>query len=458
MAALDAWQANGYRGYFDMATGTGKTITSLGAVVSLVEDPEKSLKSFFLLIVVPQINLVYQWNENCEKYKIKPLICCGNSRTWLTSFQEYAAAVKGGYSKFEAAIITSSSLIKPEVLSILETVKKRTIFLADECHNLGASQTSQVLSIDFRYRLGLSATITRHHDALGTDKILNFFGTCLIRYTLPEAIENGVLCHYRYYPILVTLDDDERYEYLKLTKKIMAEASYLSADEDNQLRRDLIKRSIVVAGGRNKLGALDEAITKYEKSKFNLVYCGSVTYKDRDPSESQKQISDVLQLLNGVHKMKAFRFTAQEDPEEREKLISLFKDGTIDTLVAIRCLDEGIDIPCIRTAFILASTTNPKEYIQRRGRLLRQDYRSGKRIAEIYDFVTITRPLSQLKFLDDDAMRLEQGLAKRELQRVEEFANEADNASDSEALRSQIMEAYRLDQVSLWEDSGDNGY
>ena len=453
--AIGEWKKNGYRGYLDMATGTGKTITALGAAVSLINERPKPAKRYFLFIIVPQTALVDQWGENCEKFGIMPLLCYGNSKKWLSSFLEKTEAIKAGISPFEAVVITQDSALRKEVLDALEKVAPYTIFIGDEAHNLGATQIGQILKIDFRFRLGLSATIQRHFDDAGTQKILSFFGTCLIHLPIHDAIKGGKLCHYLYHPVLVSLSPTELDDYKKLSKRISKAKAADPDDDFGRVKDLLIKRSRIVAGASQKAEILDSLISPFENKKHILVYCGSETGINADDEQTDKQIDDVKQRLESHH-MLALTYTAKEKPEERKKRIRFFIRGEINALVAIRCLDEGVDIPCIETAFILASTTNPKQYIQRRGRLLRIDRDNKDKIAQIYDFVTISRPLDDLKFVSDEVLQSEKGLVKRELQRVEEFYAEADNAFESFKLKDQLISAYGLDEINIWEDEDDD--
>lgn len=139
------------------------------------------------------------------------------------------------------------------------------------------------------------------------------------------------------------------------------------------------------------------------------------------------------------------KFTSEEDSEEREALKTAFKNEEIQALVAIKCLDEGMNIPAIKTAFILASSTNPKEYIQRRGRVLRKF--PGKQYAEIYDFITISRPLDELNRLSKEDKELEISLANKELTRLIDFANLSDNPQHSNKIIDDIRKAYSIDII-----------
>lgn len=449
--AISELRNNNYRGYFDMATGTGKTFTALGGLTDLVNNPDIKTKSFFVLIVVPYTHLATQWADDCKKFGISPLLAFGQSRKWRNSFEEKAISVKLAQSKLECVIITTASLLHQFVLDTLRDPKvaRRTVFIADEAHNLGAGKIKTVLNIDFKYRLGLSATMDRHHDESGTDKLYEFFDKCCIHYDLGRAIAEGYLSHYRYYPVLVYLDDDELDQYVKLSKEIAKRSVYEDPDESEDLKRLLLKRALLVAGCRMKLDVLRDVIKPFKNTYYNLIYCGAVSYVDATDPTEDSQLKSVMSMLRNDLKMRIERFTALEDMTTRDTIKDHFQTKLINGIAAIKCLDEGVNIPCIQRAFILASSTNPKEYVQRRGRVLRLFNPVEKPYAEIFDFITLTRPLDELGKIDQDYARFESSLAKRELARVEEFSRLSDNSAESYKIISDIKSAYHLDDFDL---------
>lgn len=210
-----------------------------------------------------------------------------------------------------------------------------------------------------------------------------------------------------------------------------------------------MKRARLIAAASGKLAALHEAILPYKDDNYILVYCGAANltpedeYGAVDDESELRQIDAVTEMLGNELNMKVSQFTSREDMEERAILKREFAKGeNLQALIAIKCLDEGVNIPQIRTAFILASTTNPKEYIQRRGRVLR--LAEGKEYAEIYDFVTLPRPLSEVRSLPIEYTQYDRSLVMRELTRMEEFARIADNPIDSHALIWEIRDSYHI--------------
>ena len=216
----------------------------------------------------------------------------------------------------------------------------------------------------------------------------------------------------------------------------------------------------MVAGARQKLAVLREVMKPYVNDSHMLVYCGATkvdTFEndtfDSD-EEGERQIVAVSKILGNELGMKVTHFTSSESAAEREIIKRKFADtDPYQAIVAIKCLDEGVNIPSIKTAFILASTTNPKEYIQRRGRVLR--LAPKKPYAVIYDFVTLIKPLSEVDQYASDYM-CGRALAKRELSRLIEFGSIALNSRDSDKLITDIEETYDLDSAAIEEDN--DGY
>ncbi|MCD8008419.1 MAG: hypothetical protein LUF68_05725 [Clostridiales bacterium] len=337
--------------------------------------------------------------------------------------------------------------------NIVKKMKGNVVLVVDEAHNFGAKHLSSTLVDNIDYRLALSATIDRHGDPEGTSKLYGYFGDKCIEYTLKDAIDSGMLTPYYYYPVTVSLDEDELSEYLNLTEKIKKN---VHADKNGQIilseyaKMLLIKRARLVSGAVEKIAALRDLMQDYKDDNHMLVYCGATTMRDVDYNEDTPHIEDMRQIdlvasmLGNDLGMRVSKFTSKEDAAERERIKADFDAGDhLQAVVAIRCLDEGVNIPSIKTAFILASSTNPKEYVQRRGRVLR--LAKGKSFAVIYDFITLPFALNKMEHID--ALTLESGksLAKREILRMKDFASIAENPFDSDELISKIQSAYGIE-------------
>lgn len=462
--AIVSWTGENYRGIFDMATGTGKTLTGLGAVSKLSEDVCDELSVF---ILCPYQHLVEQWVEDIVKFNIKPIIGYSASpqKDWKKRLQKAIKDQKFRKDKsFFCFVTTNATFSSKFVQDIIEEIKTPILLMVDEAHNVGAKTYAKLLDDRFQYRLALSATLDRHRDEEGTAALYNFFGRKCIEYTLERAIREDKLTPYKYYPIVVYLNEDELATYEYYTQEI---SKCIIKDKNGKTKLNsygetlAIKRSRVIAAAAQKLDALRREIVPYKNKNNILVYCGAtnVINENADRSETDegdiRQITAVTRILGNEFDMSVAKFTADESMDERTQIKANFSKGErLQVVVAIKCLDEGMNIPGIRTAFILASTTNPKEYIQRRGRVLRKS--AGKNFAEIYDFVTLPRPLDDVYSLTKEATSKDLALVRNELERIKEFGRLAMNSMDSHDLIWNIEEAYHLTEATYFE--GDDFY
>ena len=440
--AIDEWEKNNYQGIFDMATGTGKTFTASGAICRIFNNK----KRLIVFICCPFTHLVDQWCEELELFNIEAIKCYGAinyEKKLLRSITKF----KQKRSDFVCVVITNASFQKENIQNLIKTNLKNTLLIVDEAHNFGANEISKTLNLEYPYRLALSATLDRHGDNEGTSKLYDFFGKKCIEYSLEKAIQERKLTPYKYYPILVNLSNDEYDIYIKLSKQIARYHSN-SGILSEGAKKLLIKRARIIAGAKEKLDALKRAILPYKDAHNMLVYCGAVKYGQYDYSnndEEKKQIDAVLELLNNDLHIYSTKFTSEEDSDTRHEIINSFKQQNIQVLVAIKCLDEGMNIPAIKTAFILASSTNPKEYIQRRGRVLRKS--TGKEYAEIYDFITLPRAIENVSTIGNQNLGIEKNLVRKELMRLIDFANLSKNPSDSNDIITMIKDAYDMDKI-----------
>lgn len=448
--AIQNWKEENFRGIFDMATGTGKTFTGLGAITELFNEKRGKLA---VVIVCPYQHLVNQWVEDIVKFNMCPII--GHSASIQKDFKKRLKNAIIDYNldirKFFCFICTNATYSTKTIQEELSKIKGDILLVVDEAHNFGAESIVKTLDDKYTYRLGLSATFERHNDEDGTRILNEFFGKKCIEFTLEEAIQEGYLTPYRYYPIVVSLDDEELEKYKDITREI---GKCITKDKNGKTKLNdrgkqlVLKRARIVSGAKEKVEKLKNVIADYKDDKHLLVYCGATTLIDEESDDlsEKRQIDIITLMLHNEFGMKVSQFTSREDNDERERLRKEFGEGkTLQTLIAIKCLDEGVNIPQIKTAFILASTTNPKEYIQRRGRVLRKD--NGKQFATIYDFVTLPRKIEDIWSLTEEELSGEKTLAKNELNRIIEFKRLAMNPMDSDIIIENIREAYQL-----WKD------
>ena len=349
---------------------------------------EKLKDNIGVIILCPYQHLVEQWVEDIKRFNVTPLICY-SKYDWKKKFKLTISDYKLGVIKNFCAIMVNASYSTDYVQDILRTAKGNLCIVVDEAHNFGAKRLQKCMLENFKYRLALSATLERHHDEEGTQSLYNYFKKVCITFTLEDAIKQGFLTPYYYHPVVVNLEPDELQEYTELTEKII---NILRKNPGDELPKSaemlLIKRARIIAGARNKLHILEELMEEYKHDNNILVYCGATkVFADREDDydeDDARQIERVVDILGNKLNMRVSMFTSKEDAQERERIKESFAEGhLLQALVAIKCLDEGVNIPGIRTAFIMASSTNPKEYVQRRGRVLRRA--KGKQFAVIYD-------------------------------------------------------------------------
>lgn len=455
--ALDAWIENKYKGFFAMATGTGKTITSLNCLLHLYREEG----SYKCLILVPTISLVDQWKKECTRFGFRNIIkISSKEKGWKDAVMRIVTNSYFNLKNISYVIIaTYASFAKSETCSRIEELSSSTLLIADEAHNMGSTLMLKAMKrVVFQRRIGLSATPHRQYDPQGNRSINDFFGIkdhYTFEYSMAEAIEKGVLCKYRYFPHVVNLNEDEMEQYLILSKQI---AKFFHDDtemfdDDPVLTALLLKRKRIIHKAVNKLVKFKDIINDLYREKGNLKYtmiyapegvCPDDSYynvvDDRDEIEDS---GDEIPLINLYTMLVAEtnkyttveQFTARET--DRDRILRDFANGVTDVLVAMKCLDEGVDVPRAENAIFCASTGNPRQFIQRRGRILR--IHENKSMAYIHDLVVVP-------YVDYDieSFNMERSLLKRELLRVSDFAKIATNSSYTENVLKEIIEYYEL--------------
>ena len=441
--AIDAWIKNSCCGIYDMATGSGKTYTALGSITKLSQMLNEEIA---VVIVAPYQHLVEQWVEDINNFNVNPIVAYSyRGQKWRQYFIDAVNAYNIGARKNFCIITTNATFASDDFQNILNKFKKNFCFIVDEAHNFGATKLSSLLPKKARYRLALSATIERHRDEEGTVCLRKYFGKTCISFSLKDAINKGFLTSYYYHPIIVYLSPEELEDYNEITKKIikMGGITKENLEKNKNLELLLIKRARIVAGCKSKVDKLLDVIKPFKDDSYILVYCGATKYDNEDISDDEdiRQIDEVSNRLYGDLGMKVRKFTSSESKEERIEIKRMFATGReLQVITAIKCLDEGVNIPAIKTAFILASSTNPKEYIQRRGRVLRKF--EGKEYAEIFDFITLPRPLSRVRFCSPDEKSYDLSLVRKEFTRMIDFADTARNKFEIDNIKSEIERAY----------------
>lgn len=432
--AINNWKTNGYNGLLSMATGTGKTLTGLLGLTTLFNS-EKKLAS---IIVCPYQHLVEQWAEDVRAFNINPVLCY-SKYDWKSQVYRKVKFINNDTIDNFTIITTNSTFTSSDMKEFISQIKCNILLIVDEAHNSSQGEMRLALDNKYKYRLGLSATPKKFRNDDATDFIYNYFGGEVYSFDLKRAIEENYLTKYYYYPHVISLTDEEQEQYNDLSTKI---AQNIKEENGKVILNDfaknlLIKRARLVAAASNKLLELRNLLGNYVNKNYILIYCGAAKTTDDDNGDEVKQINKVCRILGNEFGISNHKFTAEESPDERKEIIDMFSDGkSLQAIVAIKCLDEGVNIPAIQHAFILASSTDPKEFIQRRGRVLRK-YKD-KEFAFIHDFVTVP---SSYDYTGN--------LVETELKRVYEFNELAFNKADNEELIDELVNNYNVDYESI---------
>ena len=437
--AVQEWKINGYSGIFDMCTGAGKTYTALYGMVQLAREYEDKIA---VIIVCPYIHLVSQWEEDVEKWCSVPIIIAHSKSpdpNWKNELMKAYKRFRKDGNPF-VCITTNDTFSREEIQKYVTRFneEQKVLIIVDEAHNFGSPQMVEVMPWNIKNRIALSATIKRHMDKSGTKKIEEFFGEKCIEYSLERAIDEGKLVHYDYIPIPVALSEYELSKYKILTKRLK---KYLIIKNGKMKISEsgkpiIYQRTRLLAGAEGKVSLLLNLIEKYKDDNNILIYCGAANVDD-EAGENVRQIDLVTKKLQTEFNMSVKRFTAEEGLKERQNIKRFFAQGMYQVITAIKCLDEGVNIPGIKTAFIMSSSRNPKEFIQRRGRLLRKSDNKNK--ATIYDFITLPRELDDVVVNDIEE---DKTIIVGEIARMTEFGKLSDNPEVTDNLINQIMTAY----------------
>lgn len=426
--AIECFKDNNFQCLFAMATGTGKTLTSLFAANELSHHVQLDN----ILIIVPLKDLVDQWEKDVKAIFSDTIIPIHSGTKWkdtLTNLNLIQMLSKGKEINKRVIITTYASYCKNDERILSSLIPEHTLLIADEVHKFGAESYSKKLPEDIPYRIGLSATPKRPYDDKGTQAIFDYFcpSENVYEFCLKDAIEADMLCKYNYYPIFVSLTDEEMENYVELSEKISRIALCIDMNtatkqEKEDLQKLLKQRHRIIEKADNKKTTflnLMPSLVKQYKGK-TLVFCPEGT-DENDDSILETYKKELWQKLapRGIFiSMEAYIQGTKKD------IIDKFAKGTIDMLFAKQRLNEGIDIPSTKRAIFIASSTSEREFIQRRGRVLRKS--KGKDIAEIYDFIVLP---PQNGNYDSKYTKL---IVDTEIKRAMEFAMSAENYKDIE--------------------------
>lgn len=425
--AIESWKNKNYNGFYVMATGTGKTVTSIYSIKKLMEE-----KMFTTVIVVPYKHLITQWGEDIEDIfgeTVTMVKVSGENPGWETELKDRIFINNLSIENRKPIIVISTlaSFYDDKFMNTIKLEKNEKLLIVDEAHNFLSKIIQNKYKIDYEYKLGLSATPVFGNDSTKTKILIDFFGGVAFDLPIEKAI-GKFLVNYNYYPIFVNLTEDEEEEFNKYKKLMMRyrDKDGRITDSDKYAKAYRAKLR-VLAMASEKVNNITKYIDNVNSKDHFIIYCSDGRIGDK------KHLEKVVDLLNDKG-FKPSQFTCEENMEDRVSLIEHFNKGYISTLVAIRCLDEGINIPSIHSALILSSNDNLREFVQRRGRILRK-YKN-KSIANIYDVIVL--PFSRNK-----------SIAEIEFRRYYEYAKLALNKDNLLEELEYYKNEYNLTQEDI---------
>lgn len=462
--AYEEWVKNGKQGIFAMATGTGKTITSLNCALQ-----EYQVDNVYqILILVPTIALVEQWIDEIGLFDFKNVIeVYSENSQWRKQLVSLKNKIQRGGKENFVIISTYQSFTNDDFQQILPKLPDSMLLIADEAHNIGSENVRVAFrKMKIKKRIALSATPNRIYDQEGTAELENFFNDkppYIYSFPLSQAIYEGRLMQYCYYPKMVYLNELEMERYADYTKKLINLYDNETSKFKNEVEatRLLMLRKQVLHKADDKIRALKDIIS--EIGQENLKYCfvfapeGKINENDKNDarkySESDNSVEEVDVILDKMlytiidtfPKVRCNTYTGTNSKKQRATILSGFENGDIDVLLAMKCLDEGVDVPRAEYGIFASSTGNPRQFIQRRGRLLRTH--PEKTFAYTYDMIVV--PNFKSSHYSYDFFKMEKSLVKGELARVAYFADLATNTHSAKEVLQELADHYELNLSEL---------
>jgi superfamily II DNA or RNA helicase len=444
--AYNRWVENTYQGIFAMATGTGKTITALNCLLEIY----KLEGRYQCVVLVPGKALLEQWINEVRLFNFCNVIPASSDYpNWQKQLNEVSTALIFDKNKSFVVVTTYATFPLDKFQKVFNHLPTSTLLIADEAHNIGSKSMLPFLEkLHLNRRIALSATPTRQFDPEGNsviEKVFNSPAPYTYSYSMRKAIETGVLCRYKYYPSIVYLDDEEFLEYKEISKKLLAhfDQETKTFNQSDYVQKLLIQRKSIIHKAKGKLDAFRRIIKLAKSSHSSL--SNSLVYVPEGIDENDEYFMDKFLRIfeEELPELKAMSYTSES--QNREEIIDFFESGFVDTLFSMKCLDEGVDIPRAQIAVFCSSTGNPRQFIQRRGRVLRKHPK--KDIAYIYDLIVIPCSSSE-----DENIKLEQKLIRDEMIRVIYFSSLSENYYEVMNNLQIVCQGYGLNIYAIQND------
>lgn len=456
--AYNTWISNGKKGVFAMATGSGKTVTALNCL----RKQYKENGYYKAIIVVPTQALAVQWEKEAKAFNFQNIISTHTDKDWKNTLSRYTTRSLLDQSKSIIIITTYATFNRKDIQQFINKVKglETFMYVADEAHNIGSPSSLKHLPHNIQWRIGLSATPERIYDDIGSEKLYEFFNSrppeYTYRYTMKQAIEENILCHYDYYPIFVELTDSEMEEYEYISTQLR---KFIDSDTGKyrpEAEKLLLKRKRIIHKAENKKVAISnllEDLKQKRKLDYTFVFVPEgyePDYSERDSYNIDQEDIHIIDEYAQMFKDQGYSYHKYiSGLDDAPGILKSFAEGDIQILLSMKCLDEGVDIPRAEHAIFCSSTGNPRQFVQRRGRVLRKS--KGKDMAKIWDFI-VTPPNVM-----NDSIGIERNIFISEVKRIVNFAALADNQIDIlYGDLKKYCEALRIDLFEMLEEENNN--
>lgn len=456
--AYDAWISNGKNGVFAMATGSGKTVTALNCL----RNQYKENGYYKAIIVVPTQALAIQWEKEAKAFNFQHIVSTHTDKDWKNTLSRYTTRSLLDQSKSIIIITTYATFNRKDMQLFINRVKgiDTFMYIADEAHNIGSTSSLKHLPHNILWRIGLSATPERIYDDIGSEKLYEFFNSrppeYTYRYTMKQAIEENILCHYDYYPIFVELTNSEMEEYEYISTQLRKFIDPDTGKYKPEAEKLLLKRKRIIHKAENKKVAISnllEDLKHKRKLDYTFVFVPEgyePDYSERDSYDIDQEDIHIIDEYAQMFKNQGYSYHKYiSGLDDAPRILKSFAEGDIQILLSMKCLDEGVDIPRAEHAIFCSSTGNPRQFVQRRGRVLRKS--NGKEKAKIWDLI-VTPPNVM-----NDSIGIERNMFISEVKRIVNFATLADNQID--ILYGDLKnycEALRIDLFEMLEEENNN--
>lgn len=431
--AYESWVKRGKQGVFAMATGTGKTITSLNCALEEYKDDG----FYHILILVPSLALVEQWGEEIANFNYRNVIkVSSENHRWKQDVMQVVTKMKYGRNVNYVIISTYQSFVMQDFQLLLPMLSEGALLIADEAHNIGSASVRQAFHrLTINKRIALSATPNRIYDEEGTREIESFFNDThpyTYSFSMRRAIREERLMPYHYFPYLAKLEESEMVEYAKITRQLVQlySGSKEGFSEPERARKLLLLRKNILNKAHNKMEVFRQIIQEIgeDKLKYCFVYSAAGQHTRSDEADDESIDESILKQMQGILKSTfpnttCNSYTGVDSKTMRKQKLEAFANGRLNVLFAKNCLDEGVDVPRAEYGIFTSSSGNPRQFIQRRGRLLRKH--DDKQFAWIYDIIVV--PDFSSPYYERRFWTMEKHLVENEMRRVANFGSLASN-------------------------------